>query len=244
MIDLVSKDQIDFSKMRYGSLSYDIPKSLDDLANMIRSKIRKYALMIHESGYFIPWQFKDPVLEIVKEAVLVANENRKARNAKEASIAASENREAKILPEITPPRVRIFLVDCDSNLDVLDEAQDAMTKFTNDITESFVKRTAAVVAHVEKAIADKEIEVNDKSKEIAKRKRAIINDLKKKVSDADGVFGWFSMTDSIKHALKASLKLFDAELSALKQVAMLGDTALKQEQIPNRTEDEEVLFGQ
>lgn len=227
MNELVSKDQIDFSTMRYGSLSYDIPKQLDDLANMVRSKIRKYALMVHESGYFIPWQFKDPVLELVKEAVISAN----------------ENRIAKKLPAITPPRVRIFLVDRDSNLDVLDEAKDAMAKFVNDITESFTKRTAAVIAHVEKAIEEKKIEANDKAKEISKRKRAIIRELKKKVTEADGLFGWFAMSDSIKHALKASSKLFDAELAALKQVAMLGETPLKQGQIPEKTEDEEVLFG-
>ncbi len=225
MHELVSKDQIDPGKTRYGSLSYDIPKTLDDLATMIRSKIRRYALMIHESGYFIPWQFKDPVLELVKEAVLAAN----------------QKRIEKKLPEIKPPKVRIFLVDRDSNLDVLDEAKDAMQRFTNDITESFTKRMASVVGHVEKAIEEKKIEVNDKAKEIAARKRAIIRELKKKVTEADGLFGWFAMSDSINHALKATTKLFDAELTALKQVAMLGETPLKQGQLP--TEDEKVLFN-
>jgi len=225
MNELMSKDQIDCTKMRYGSLSYDIPKALDDLATMIRSKIRRYALMIHESGYFIPWQFKDPVLELVKEAVLAANERRLEKK----------------LPAIKPPKVRIFLVDRDSNLDVLDEAKDAMERFTNDITESFTKRIASVVAHVEKAIEEKKVEINDKAKEIANRKRAIIRELKKKVSEADGLFGWFSMSDSIAHALKATTKLFDAELAALKQVAMLGETPMKQGQLPS--EDEKVLFG-
>jgi hypothetical protein len=48
------------------------------------------------------------------------------------------------------------------------------------------------------------------------------------------------MSDSIKHALKASQKLFDAELKALSDVAMLGSTPMKQSQLP--TEDEKVLF--
>lgn len=225
MNELVSKNQIDFKSMRYGSLSYDIPKTLDDLACLVRTKIRRYALMIHESGYFIPWKFKDAVLELVKEAVLAANEKRTTKG----------------LPSITPPKVRIFLVDMDSNLDVLDEATDAMARFTNDITESFTKRIAAVMGHVEKAIEEKKVEVNDKAKEIANRKRAIIRELKKKVSEAEGLFGWFAMSDSIQHALKASQKLFDAELAALKQVAMLGETPLKQSQL--LTEDEKALFS-
>lgn len=244
MQDLTSKDQIDFSKMRYGSLSYDIPKEFDDLANLIRSKIRTYALMIHESGYIVPWQHKDMITDIVKTAILATNDNRKRANEREVKLASEEKRQPKLAPEIArPPKVRVFLIDSDSNLDVLDEAKDAMDRFVNDITESFQKRTAAVIGYVEKAIEDKKIEINDKAKEIANRKRAIIRELRKKVSDAEGVFVWFAMSDSVKHALKAMTKLFDAELTALKKVAMLGETPMKQSEIP-ATEEEKALFGE
>ena len=215
MTDLTERKDVDLKETRYGSLSYDIPKVLSDLANLIRHKIRPYALAVHESGYLIPWQNREAIQEIVREA----------------HIAINAKRAEKGQPSIPLTKVRVLKVDADQLPEVLDWAHEKMEEFTKEVAKSFETRMGRVVATVEKAIADAKLDVNDKAREIAAKKRAILRDLKKRVEDAEAAFFWFATTDNVKSALKASIGLFEAEIVALKEVTMLGDTALKQEQI-------------
>lgn len=216
---------------RYGNLSYDIPKAMDDLAELIRRKIRPYALMVNESNYLIPWQNRDAILEIVKEAQLIVNENRRA-----------EKR-----PEVTKTNVRCLLIDETNTVEVLDWAKERMDEIVEEVKDSFRTRMGAVIPKIEKLIDEKKLDVNDKAKEISSRKRAILRDLKKRVEDAEKTFVWFSMSDQVRSALKASVNLFEAEIAALKQVAMLGGTPVKQEQVPgtvpSKEDAEKALFG-
>lgn len=213
---------------RYFSLSYDIPKQYDELADKIRTEIRRYALSVHESGYLVPEENVDGVKEIVKASTLAINEQRRAKG----------------LSDIHFPKVRVLKIDAAELPEILDWARERGTQFVKDITASFEKRIADVAAHVEKAIAEKKVEVNDKAKEIAKRKKAILRDLRKRVEDAETVFFWFATTDDIKSALKASKAALEAEFTALKEVAQIGDTALKQPHLPeNASETEKALFS-
>ena len=213
---------------RYFSLSYDIPKEYDELADKIRTEIRRYALSVHESGYLVPEENVDGVKEIVKTSTLAINESRRAKG----------------LGDIHFPKVRVLKIDAGELPEILDWARERGEQFVKDITASFEKRIADVAAHVEKAITAKKVEVNDKAKEIAKRKKAILRDLRKRVDDAETVFFWFATTDNIKSALKASKAVLDAEFAALKEVAQIGDTPLKQPQLPeNASETEKALFS-
>jgi len=55
MVDITNKAaQEALQSRRYFSLSYDIPTTLNDLAELIRSRIRSFALAVHESGYLVP----------------------------------------------------------------------------------------------------------------------------------------------------------------------------------------------
>jgi hypothetical protein len=214
---------------RYGMLSYDIPKSLDDLANLIRSRIRKYALMVHESGYLIPWDHKDAILDIVKAAQLAINEKRAEAGQ----------------PSIPETKVRCLKLDADQHVEILDWAQEAMDRFMTEVRESFQKRTAAILPRIEAMIEAKDLDINNKAIEISRRKRAVLRELRKKVTDAEGVFVWFAMSGQVKEALKAHTQLFDAELKALRDVKMLGDQPMKQGRMPSTGDPEadKILYG-
>lgn len=200
------------SDRRYFSLSYDIPKEYDDLASKIRSEIRRYALSVHESGYLVPEENVGGVKEVVREATLLVNEARRAKG----------------LRDISFPKVRVLKIDQQELPEILDWARERGTQFVKDITASFEKRIADVALNVEKAIEAKKIEINDRAKEIASRKKAILRDLKKRVEDAETVFFWFATTDDIRSSLRASKAVFEAEIAALREVTQIGETPLKQ----------------
>lgn len=201
---------------RFGMVSWDIPKEHDDLAEMIRRVIRPHALMVHESGYLFPWEHKATLLELIREAHVAINE-RRTKNGK---------------PELTVTKVRALPIDPEGLPEIVDWAHERMREFVARITESFETRTGAVLKRVEEAIEKGKLDVNEKAKNVAFKKKAIIRDLKRRVSDAEQVFFWFAVTDDVKSAMKASNKLFESEMQALKEVAQIGTDTYKQEQVP------------
>jgi hypothetical protein len=205
-------------KGRYFSLSYDIPKTLDDLANLIRSKIRRYALAVHESGYLVPSENVLDIRDIIKTATVAVNEKRRA----EGDVTVAE------------PKIRVLLIDENELPEILDWAKERAEEIVKEIAKSFEERLARVVPGVEKAIEDKKVDLNEKSKEIASRKKAILRELKKRAEDADSAFFWFASTNDAKSALKGVIGLIEAERNALKEVAQIGETPLKQEPLPTK----------
>jgi len=201
---------------RYHSLSYDIPTTLNDLAELIRSRIRPYALAVHESGYLLPEENVQTIRETINVATTAINEKRREAGK----------------PNIAAPKIRLLKIDADELPEILDWARERAEQIVKDLTKSFEERLAAVVGLVEKAIDAKKIDVNDKAVEIAARKKAILRDLKKRAEDADTAFFWFASTGSSKADLKGVLGLIDAEKKALAEVAQIGDVPLKQEVIP------------
>lgn len=207
------------SERRYFSLSYDIPTTLNDLAELVRSSIRSHALAVHESGYLVPEENVKQIKEIIAAATVAINDKRAKANKPVAEI----------------PKIRLLKVDADQLPEILDWAQERAEQIVKDLTKSFEERLANVVPLVEKAIETKKLDVNDKAREIAQRKKAILRDLKKRAEDADAAFFWFASTGSAKSVLKSVLGLIDAEKKALKEVAQLGDEALHQTQLPLAT---------
>lgn len=198
----------------YWLLSYDIPE--DDLSELVRRSIRRYAVMVHESGYVVHAKCKVTVEELIKEAILAADEKRREDGKSRLSYT----------------RVRWCRSDrFGDDQTILDWTSEAMDRFNKEITESFEKRMANVVPKVEKAIEEKKLDVNEKAKTIADKKKAILRDLKRRVEDAESAFVWFAMTNKVHSALKASRDLFEAELLALKEVTQLGETALVQSRL-------------
>jgi uncharacterized protein YeeX (DUF496 family) len=217
VVDITSKAAQEAIKARrYFSLSYDIPKTLDDLAELIRSRIRRYALAVHESGYLLPEENVTEIRDIIKAATTAINEKRRE--------AGKEIIEA--------PKIRLLKIDADELPEILDWAKERAEQIVKELTKSFEERLAAVVPNVEKAIESKKIEVNDKAREIAQRKKAILRDLKKRSDDADAAFFWFASTGNAKSVLKGVFGLIDAERKALSEVAQIGETPYQQSQLP------------
>lgn len=212
--DKAAQDKLQ-GERRYYSLSYDIPKVLTDLADLIRTAIRSAALAVHESGYLVPEENVAKVREIIQAATIAINEKRLAKGG--ATIEA--------------PKIRLLKIDQDQLPEILDWAQERADQIARELSESFEKRLANVVPLVEEAIQKKRIDVNDKASEIALRKKAILRDLKKRAEDATAAFFWFSTTRDAKSVLKGVIGLIEAERKALKEVAQLGDVPLVQSQI-------------
>lgn len=217
MVDISNKHaQEALQSRRYFSLSYDIPKTLDDLAELIRAKIRPFALSVHESGYLVPEENVQTIRDTIRAAVVSINEKRRE---------AGKH-------DIEPPKIRLLKIDATELPEILDWAKERADEIVKALTKSFEERLAAVLPLVEKAIEAKKLDVNDKAREVAQRKKAILRDLKKRAEDADAAFFWFASTGSSKAVLKSVLGLIEAERTALKEVAQIGDTALKQETLP------------
>lgn len=207
------------AERRYFSLSYDIPKTLNDLAELIRSRIRRVALAVHESGYLVPEDNVEEIRTTIKVATTAINEKRREAGK----------------PDIEAPKIRLLKIDAGELPEILDWAKERAEQIVKDLTKSFEERLAAVVPNVEKAIESKKLEINDKAREIAQRKKAILRDLKKRAEDADAAFFWFASTGNAKSVLKGVFGLIDAERKALSEVAQLGDEALHQTQLPLTT---------
>lgn len=201
---------------RYFSLSYDIPKTLDDLAELVRAKIRPIALAVHESGYLVPEENVKDVRDTIEAATVAINQKR--TDAGKGIIDA--------------PKIRLLKIDADQLPEILDWAQERAEQIVKDLTKSFEERLANVLPLVEKAIDAKKVDVNDKAREVAQRKKAILRDLKKRAEDADAAFFWFASTGNAKAVLKGVLGLIEAERTALKEVAQIGETPLKQQPLP------------
>lgn len=217
MVDIDSKAaQEAIQSRRYFSLSYDIPTTLNDLAELIRTRIRPFALAVHESGYLVPESNVQSIRDTINVATTAINEKR---------IAAGK-------PHIESPKIRLLKIDADQLPEILDWAQERSAQIVKDLTKSFEERLAAVTGLVEKAIDAKKLDVNDKATEIAARKKAILRDLKKRAEDADAAFFWFATAGGARSLLKGVLGLIDAEKKALAEVAQIGATPLKQEVIP------------
>jgi hypothetical protein len=217
MVDIASKEgQEALGSQRYYSLSYDIPTTLNDLAELIRSRIRRYALSVHESGYLVPAANVDAIRDTVKVATTAINDKR---------LAAGK-------PHIASPKIRLLKIDADQLPDILDWAQERSVEIAKEITASFEARLMGVTALVEKAIEAKTVDMSDKSTEIATRKKAILRDLKKRAEDADAAFFWFATAGGAKSLLKAVLGLIEAEKLALAEVSQIGETPLKQTVMP------------
>lgn len=217
MLDIDTPEALDRLKARrYYTLSYDIPKTLNDLADLIRGLIRPSALAVHESGYLVPEENVPAIRETIKAATIAINDKR---------LKAGK-------PFIEAPRIRLLKVDADQLPEILDWAKERADEIVAELTKSFEDRLAAVVGLVEKAIEAKKVDVNDKATEIRARKRAILRDLKKRAEDSDAAFFWFASTGNSKSLLKGVLGLIDAERTALKEVAQIGETPLVQGQLP------------
>lgn len=217
MVDIDSKvAQEAIQSRRYFSLSYDIPTTLNDLAELIRSRIRPFALAVHESGYLVPEANVQSIRDTINVATTAINDKR---------IAAGK-------PHIASPRIRLLKIDADQLPEILDWAEERSAQIVKDLTASFEFRLAAVTGLVEKAIEAKKLDVNDKAVEIAARKKAILRDLRKRAEDADAAFFWFATAGGARFLLKSVLGLIDAEKKALAEVSQIGETALKQEVIP------------
>ncbi|MGH9390234.1 MAG: hypothetical protein ACRD1Z_11515 [Vicinamibacteria bacterium] len=145
---------------------------------------------------------------------------------------------------IADPKIREILIDETELPEILDWAHGRAGEIVQELTESFEKRLASVVGNVERAIEAKKLDVNEKAKEVASRKRAILRELKKRAEDADAAFFWFASANDAKSALKGVIGLIEAERNALKEVAQIGETPLKQEVLPSSaSETEKALFG-
>jgi hypothetical protein len=211
----ISGNEQEVRARRYYSLSYDIPKTMSDLADAIRTRIRSKALAVHESGYLVPEENVKAVKDIITASAVDVN----------------ATRESKGKSTVEVPKIRLLKIDAEELPEILDWAKERAEDFVAELRKSFDTRLSSVLASVEKLVEAGKLDVNDKAKEVVARKRAILRDIKKRAEDADAAFFWFNSTGDAKSAIKGVMGLVEAERRALQEVTQFGEAVLSQGRI-------------
>jgi hypothetical protein len=186
---LVRQEDLENKEFTSGFLFYDVPTRNSYMANMLRAKLRPFAMWPNKSVVTFPWENA----ALVEGAVLEVRE------------ATGKDATAYMLPltEVSRP----YLVP------MIEEA--AKDEFER-LVKSLAKRIAAIPENVKKAIAAEKLAPDEAEKDALRRRKLVYKETKKRVEELvchgvalrlqDKFAGWATVARQVLEAERVSIE--------------------------------------
>lgn len=156
---LVRIEDLENKEFTTGFLFYDVPQKNSRMANMLRRKLRPFAMWPNESVVTFPWENA----ALVEGAVLEVREDT-GQSAKAYMLPLTETSRPYLVPMI----------------------EDAAQAEFDKLVKSLATRIAAIPENIKKAIAAEKLDVNEAAKDTLRRRKMIFKETKAKVEELVG----------------------------------------------------------
>lgn len=156
---LVKVEDLENKAFSAGFLFYDVPTKNSRMANMLRRKLRAFAMWPNKSVVTFPWENA----ALVEGAVLEVREE------------TGQDASAYMLPMTDASRP--YLVPMIENA--------AQAEFDR-LVKSLANRIAAIPANIKKAVAAEKMDINEVQKDTIRRRKQVFKQTKEKVEELVG----------------------------------------------------------
>lgn len=188
---LVRIEDLENKEFTSGFLFYDVPQKNSRMANMLRRKLRPFAMWPNESVVTFPWENA----ALVEGAVLEVREDT-GQTAKAYMLPLTEGSRPYLVPMI----------------------EDAAQAEFDKLVKSLATRIAAIPENVKKAVAAETVAPEDSDKEALRRRKLVFKETKKKVEELVGHGVALRLQDKFAGWATVARAVLDAEAKAIESL--------------------------